>query len=203
MPLPPKAPSSLRHLTRFREIGILLAAVCIGAVFSALAPAFLSSYNLFNLLRQTSELGIVAMAMTILIISGEFDLSVGAIYAVGGVVTGLLFKSGACPIWLAALCGLAAALALGGLNGLLITYGRMNSFIATLATMMVYRGSQWSCLKVNPSPASRRSLFFKCSARETVRLGAGASALAGGVGYRFVSLAAADGLWRARVCDRR
>ena len=54
------------------------------------SPVFLSTYNLLNLLRQTAELGLIAMAMTILIISGEFDLSVGAIYAVAGVVTGLL-----------------------------------------------------------------------------------------------------------------
>src|SRR4249919_3141678 len=114
---------------RFREVGILLAALCIGVVFAILAPTFLSPYNLFNLLRQTSELGIVAMAMTVLIASGEFDLSVGAIYAVSGVVTGLLFKSDGLDMWAAAACGLAVALVLGLINGWLITAARMNSFI--------------------------------------------------------------------------
>jgi ribose/xylose/arabinose/galactoside ABC-type transport system permease subunit len=95
---------------------------------------------LFNLLRQTSELGIVAMAMTVLIVSGEFDLSVGAIYAVTGVVTALAFKSGGMDIWLAAGCGMVSAVLLGLINGLLVTMARMSSFIATLATMMVFRG---------------------------------------------------------------
>jgi ribose/xylose/arabinose/galactoside ABC-type transport system permease subunit len=118
----------------------LVAAIGIGVAFSLLAPGFLSTYNLLNLLRQTAELGIIAMAMTMLIVSGEFDLSVGATYAVTGVVTGLLFKVAGLNIWLAGLGGLTAALFLGFLNGLLVTKARMNSFIATLATMMVFRG---------------------------------------------------------------
>jgi ribose/xylose/arabinose/galactoside ABC-type transport system permease subunit len=105
-----------------------------------MAPGFLSTYNFLNLLRQTAELGIIAMAMTLLIVSGEFDLSVGATYAVTGVVAGLLFKVSGINIWLAGLGGLSAALFLGFLNGLLVTRARMNSFIATLATMMVFRG---------------------------------------------------------------
>ena len=74
------------------DFGIAIVALLIGLGFSLASPVFLSTYNLMNLLRQTAELGIIAMAMTMLIISGEFDLSVGAIYAVTGVVTGLLAK---------------------------------------------------------------------------------------------------------------
>src|SRR6185437_14537800 len=108
-------------MTPWRDLGILVAAVSVGLLFTLLAPAFLSTYNLFNLLRQTAELGIVAMAMTVLIISGEFDLSVGATYAVAGVVTGLLFKATGANIWLCAGTGVGSALLLGALNGLLIT----------------------------------------------------------------------------------
>ncbi len=127
-------------ISRWRELGVVAAAVAIGLFFALLAPSFLTPYNLFNLLRQTSELGIVAMAMTILIVSGEFDLSVGAIYAVTGVVTALAYKTGGWPIGLAAIAGMVVALGLGWLNGLLVTKARMTSFIATLATMMVFRG---------------------------------------------------------------
>jgi ribose transport system permease protein len=123
-----------------RDFGIAIVALLIGLGFSLATPVFLSTYNLLNLLRQTAELGIIAMAMTILIISGEFDLSVGATYAVTGVVTGLLAKQFGLEIWAAALCGLASALILGLLNGLLVTTTKINSFIATLSTMMVYRG---------------------------------------------------------------
>jgi ribose/xylose/arabinose/galactoside ABC-type transport system permease subunit len=101
---------------------------------------FLTPYNIFNILRQTAELGIIAMAMTVLIVAGEFDLSVGAIYAVTGVVTGVLATRLGLDIWLAAAAGTAAGLLLGYLNGLLIATTRINSFIATLSTMMVFRG---------------------------------------------------------------
>jgi len=123
-----------------RDLGIGIVAVLIGLVFSLASPVFLSAYNLLNLLRQTAELGIIAMAMTMLIIAGEFDLSVGAIYAVTGVVAGLLTKHLGLGLWAAAVCGLASALILGLLNGLLVSATRINSFIATLSTMMVYRG---------------------------------------------------------------
>jgi ribose/xylose/arabinose/galactoside ABC-type transport system permease subunit len=123
-----------------RDFGIAIVAVLIGLVFSLASPVFLSTYNLLNLLRQTAELGMVAMAMTMLIIAGEFDLSVGAIYAVTGVVTGLLAKHLGMETWAAAGCGLISALVLGLLNGLLVTTTKINSFIATLSTMMVYRG---------------------------------------------------------------
>jgi ribose/xylose/arabinose/galactoside ABC-type transport system permease subunit len=129
-----------RRMIAVREFGVLAAALLIAAFFSIATPVFLTSYNLFNLLRQTAQLGIIAMAMTLLIVAGEFDLSVGAIYAVSGVVTGILSARLGVSIWLAAPAGLAAGLFLGYLNGLLISTTRINSFIATLSTMMVYRG---------------------------------------------------------------
>jgi ribose/xylose/arabinose/galactoside ABC-type transport system permease subunit len=141
-PTPPARASRTDWLanSKWRDLGVLAAALAIGISFAALTRSFLTPYNFFNLLRQTSELGIVAMAMTVLIVSGEFDLSVGAIYAVTGVVTALAFKSGGIPIWAAAGCGMGSALLLGLINGLLVTRARMSSFIATLATMMVFRG---------------------------------------------------------------
>jgi ribose/xylose/arabinose/galactoside ABC-type transport system permease subunit len=131
---------AFRRILAVRDFGVLVAALLIALFFSIASPVFLTSYNLFNLLRQTAQLGIIAMAMTLLIVSGEFDLSVGAIYAVTGVVTGILSSRLGVPIWLAALAGLTSGLFLGFLNGLLIATTRINSFIATLSTMMVYRG---------------------------------------------------------------
>ncbi len=132
--------TAFQRLFGLRDVGVLVAALLIGAFFSALTPTFLTSYNPFNVLRQTAELGIIAMAMTVLIVAGEFDLSVGAIYAVAGVVTGVLASRHDVNIWLAALVGMAAAGLLGVVNGVLIATTRINSFIATLSTMMVYRG---------------------------------------------------------------
>jgi ribose/xylose/arabinose/galactoside ABC-type transport system permease subunit len=132
--------TAIQRIFGLRDFGVLVAALLIAAFFSAINPVFLTPYNLFNILRQTAELGIIAMAMTVLIVSGEFDLSVGAIYAVAGVVAGLLATRLGVDIWLAAATGMAAALLLGYLNGLLIATTRINSFIATLSTMMVFRG---------------------------------------------------------------
>jgi len=136
---PPKR-SAFRRMFGLRDFGVLVAALLVGAFFSAFTPVFLTPYNLFNILRQTAELGIIAMAMTMLIVAGEFDLSVGAIYAVTGVVTGVLASRLGVNIWLAAAAGVASALALGLLNAILIATTRINSFIATLSTMMVFRG---------------------------------------------------------------
>jgi ribose/xylose/arabinose/galactoside ABC-type transport system permease subunit len=151
-----------------RDIGVILAALLIGVGFTAAVPAFVTPYNIFNLLRQTSELGIVAMAMTVLIASGEFDLSVGAIYAVSGVVTGLLFKAIGLNIWVAAGCGLTAALLLGGLNGFLVTGIGMNSFIATLATMMVDRGIAMVLSQGRPISSFPNLALFEITGRAKV-----------------------------------
>jgi ribose/xylose/arabinose/galactoside ABC-type transport system permease subunit len=132
--------SALQRILAIRDFGVLVAAVVIAAFFAIATPVFLTPYNLFNLLRQTAQLGIIAMAMTMLIVSGEFDLSVGATYAVVGVVTGLLASKMGINIWLSAVVGVAAGLLLGFLNGLLIAITRINSFIGTLSTMMIFRG---------------------------------------------------------------
>jgi ribose/xylose/arabinose/galactoside ABC-type transport system permease subunit len=132
--------NTLHRIMAIRDFGVLVAALVIAIFFSIATPVFLTPYNLFNLLRQTAQLGIIAMAMTMLIVSGEFDLSVGAIYAVVGVVTGLLATKAGVSIWLAGAIGVAAGLLLGFLNGLLIATTRINSFIGTLSTMMIFRG---------------------------------------------------------------
>ena len=159
-PQPPPSRNVWHGISKWRDAGVLAASLAVGVAFTILTPAFLTPYNLFNLLRQTSELGIVAMAMTLLIVSGEFDLSVGAIYAVTGVVTGLLFKTSGFSIWLAAACGLATALLLGLINGLLVTRARMNSFIATLATMMVFRGLAMVLSQGQPISGFPQLTFF-------------------------------------------
>src|SRR5512146_3021132 len=108
--------AAVQRMFGLRDVGVLVAAVLIAAFFSAITPTFLTAYNLFNILRQTAELGIIAMAMTMLIVAGEFDLSVGAIYAVTGVVAGVLAGRHEVNIWAAALAGMAAAVLLGLVN---------------------------------------------------------------------------------------
>jgi len=122
-----------------RETGVLVALVLLIIFFSVATPTFLTTLNLLNVMRQVSVVGIITLAMTILIIGQEFDLSVGSMYAVIGILVGTLFNSGM-NIWLASLVGLLIAAAMGLLNGFMTVAARIPSFIVTLGMMMVYRG---------------------------------------------------------------
>lgn len=111
------------------------------AVFTALAvssPVFFTSRNLLNLLEQSAAVGIVAVGGTLVIIAGGFDLSVGATFALAGIVTAHGVNSGG-PV-VGVLLGLAVGAAAGLLNGLLSSVVGINPFITTLATSIVFRG---------------------------------------------------------------
>jgi ribose transport system permease protein len=128
-----------RHLFRAREMGVLLALVVMCAVLSYASDSFLTSVNLLNVGRQVSLLGIMAIGMTFVITSGEIDLSVGSNYALSGLATGILIVSG-WSLLPAMAIGLLCGAAIGLINGVLSTYGRLPSLIATLGMLSVVRG---------------------------------------------------------------
>ncbi|MEG1311754.1 MAG: ribose ABC transporter permease [Romboutsia sp.] len=117
----------------------LIGLVLLIVVVSILNPAFLSSKNIFNILRQTSVNAIIAAGMTFVILTGGIDLSVGSILAISGAVCASLLASGQSII-----VGIIAAIVVGAiigfLNGFAIAKGKLQPFIATLATMTVLRG---------------------------------------------------------------
>lgn len=161
-----KSLTSLR--VRGRDIGVLISTIIVAIFFAFFAPNFLSSYNIFSMLRQTAELGIVAMTMTILIIGGEFDLSVGSIYAVTGIVTGLAYRHIVPNMWLAALIAIGCALILGTINGFLVTTTGIHSFIGTLATMKVFRGIAMVLTGAQSVSGFERSIFFEITGRARI-----------------------------------
>lgn len=116
-------------------IGLLIIIVLL----AILSPAFLTVLNILNVLRQASINGFQAFGLTLVIISGGIDLSVGSVVAFSGMVTALLILAGVTPV-LAVLAGLASGTAVGIVNGLLIAKGKLQPFIATLGSMMVFRG---------------------------------------------------------------
>lgn len=116
-------------------IGLLIIIVLL----AILSSAFLSVLNILNVLRQASINGFQAFGLTLVIISGGIDLSVGSVVAFSGMVTALLILAGVTPI-LAVLAGLASGTAIGVVNGLLIAKGKLQPFIATLGSMLVFRG---------------------------------------------------------------
>jgi ribose transport system permease protein len=125
---------------RSRQIGTFAGLVALCLVLWAATPHFLTVSNLLNVLEQTSINAIVAVGMTYVIISGGIDLSVGSVLAVAGIVLALALEGGV-PAPAAIVLALATGTACGLANGVLITFGRLPPFIATLGMMSVARGA--------------------------------------------------------------
>jgi ribose transport system permease protein len=124
-----------------RELLLVALIVLQVVVFSILFPiSFPNFENFAAILRNLAVDGILAVGMMIMLITGLFDLSVGGMLSMIGVITGWLMKQAGFPVWLAILVGLAVA-ALGGLiNGLVVAKLRVNALITTLGTMGIFRG---------------------------------------------------------------
>jgi ribose transport system permease protein len=120
--------------------GTLLGFLLLLIVFSVLRPdVFPTGRNLKNIIEQVATLAIVASGVTVVMITGDFDLSVGAIASLVGVVAALLMKSGM-GTFASILIAMALGTGAGLLNGLLIAYGGLSAFVGTLATMTAYGG---------------------------------------------------------------
>jgi len=115
-----------------------LVVLCL-ALFIA-TPDFLTGQNLLNIGIQVSTVAVLAFGMTFVIVAGGIDLSVGAVAALSAMVSSWLFVSAGLPGWLTLLGGLATGLLAGTVNGLANAYGKLPSFIATLAMLSVARG---------------------------------------------------------------
>jgi simple sugar transport system permease protein len=111
------------------------------AVFTIINPAFLSGLNISNILAFTVELGLIALAMTLLMTAGEFDLSVGSVFGFSAVIMWTLFNAGLMPMWVAFFVALAIALFIGWVNGLFVTRLNIPSFLVTLGMLLVVRGT--------------------------------------------------------------
>lgn len=131
---------SFGRLLRAREAGVFIALIVLCLFLSVATDGFLTSINLLNVGRQISLLGIMAVGMTFVLIAGEVDLSVGSIYAFAGLVTGMTIIAG-WALLPALAAGIAAGAAIGLFNGLLSTYGRLPSLIATLGMLSMVRGA--------------------------------------------------------------
>src|SRR3984893_7494944 len=121
-----------------RETGILGALVLMLAVVAVFIPQFRDIQNLTNITRNFSFVGIVAMGMTLVILTGGIDLSVGSVWGMTAVVVAFLLTHG-WPIFPAILVSLLAAGGIGLMNGLCITRLKMSPFVPTLATLSIAR----------------------------------------------------------------
>ncbi|MGO8695787.1 MAG: ABC transporter permease [Rectinemataceae bacterium] len=129
----------LKRVTGQREFMIGAIVLCVIVAMTFASPYFMSAGNILALLLGLSIEAIIAVAMTNLMVSGGFDMSVGSIVAFTGAATALLLVKGM-PAVLAVLIGLAIGAAIGLFNGLIISKVGINPFVATLASLSLFRG---------------------------------------------------------------
>jgi rhamnose transport system substrate-binding protein len=110
------------------------------AIFAVIGNHFFSVANALEILRLSVEVGLLALALTPVIVSGGIDLSVGSLMGLSAVVFGLAWRDGHLPIWMAATVALALGALAGGLNGILITRLRIPPLIVTLGSFSLFRG---------------------------------------------------------------
>lgn len=146
-----KSPTSRSDTTSFMKnlmktilgnevIGVLIAFLMLCATLSFLSPYFLTSKNIFNVLRQFSLIGILAVGEALIIITAGIDLSVGATVAITACLAAMLTVSGMPPI-IVFILTLVLGAVVGCINGLLITKIKINPFIVTMGMMSVIRGA--------------------------------------------------------------
>jgi ribose transport system permease protein len=154
-------PSRLNFAFALRDAGTFFGLIVIVVIFAILTPNFLTEQNILNILQQSSINACVALGMTLVIIAGGIDLSVGPTAAIVAIAAAALMVAGA-PIFVAIPIALLFGLGTGALNGVLVAYGGLQPFIVTLGTLSLYRASALIYTGGNPIfgiPPQFRALF--------------------------------------------
>lgn len=125
---------------RMNQLKPLIGLLVLSVIISLISPRFLSIFNILNVLRQTSINAIIAAGMTFVILTGGIDLSVGSVLAFCGAVSAALI-AGDMPLVMVLPVTLILGIAFGVVTGIIISYGRVQAFIATLVSMTILRGA--------------------------------------------------------------
>lgn len=136
-PRPGRVPSIVRGWGS--ELIVAAVIVVLGLVIGIQTPVFFSPQNLLNILQAVAVVGIAAIGATFVVISGNLDLSVGATISLGGLISALAMVSGV-PFELSIALALITGVLVGIANGLIVTVGKVNSFIVTLGTSSALAG---------------------------------------------------------------
>jgi len=121
-----------------REISVVIAIGALAGLLAIAAPGYFARENLSDLFLANIPVLVVALGMTLVILTGQIDISVGSVFAISGVAAGVLAKSGL-GVPAAALAGCVIGAGLGAINGALVAYIRIPSIIVTLASMVALR----------------------------------------------------------------
>lgn len=135
----------------------IIVLIVLVILLSLLSPNFLTVDNLMNVLRQVSINGMIAAGLTLVILTGGIDLSVGSILAFSGAIMSMLMKTGI-NFYLALLVGFAIGLLFGFINGVIITKAGVQPFIGTLVTMMFLRGGTLVLTQGKPIAVAREGV---------------------------------------------
>ncbi len=128
----------LQSITHTQPVWVFLAMLLVCVVMSFVSDQFMSTRNIFNTSRNFAFTGIMALGMTTVIITGGIDLSIGSVMGVSGIVLGMVMAGGHSIGFGLAACLLTAAVC-GLINGVLIAYFRMSSFVVTLGMLAIAR----------------------------------------------------------------
>jgi simple sugar transport system permease protein len=139
--------AGLAALLRRPEVGAAVAALLVFLYFSFSTRAFAQPGGASTWVFQSSGFAIMAVAVALLMIGGEFDLSAGAMTGTTGLITGIMMSHWHINVWISILTSLVVALAIGFLNGVLVMKTGLPSFIVTLGTFFVLRGVNLAVVK--------------------------------------------------------
>jgi len=128
------------YSTWLQKYGVIISFVVICVGISIISPHFLTLTNLLIVVKQITINAMLAFGVTYVIVSGGIDLSMGSVVAVSGVVAALFAQPDGYPLVVALSAGVSVGLIIGLFNGLVVTYGKVPSFIVTLGTMTIGRG---------------------------------------------------------------
>ena len=143
------------------ETGALFGAIVIFVVFSFVADNFTSRASIAGMASITAELGIVSMGVTLLMIAGHFDLSVGSVLGFSSVIAPYLMLNYDTNPLLAVLCAVGAAITIGLANGFLVVTTRIPSFIVTLGTLLIWRSVLLRITQGFPVQVEKETTIFK------------------------------------------
>jgi simple sugar transport system permease protein len=142
------AHAGLARVLRRPEVGAAVAAIAIAIYFTASTNAFATPGGISTWLFTSSQIGIMAVAVSLLMIGGEFDLSAGAMTGTTGLITGIMMTKWGVNVWVAILVSLVIAVTIGFVNGALVMRTGLPSFIVTLGTFFVLQGVNLAVTKI-------------------------------------------------------
>ena len=140
--------AGLAAILRRPEVGALVAAILIAIYFAVSTNAFAKPGGISTWLFTSSQIGIMAVAVSLLMIGGEFDLSAGAMIGTTGLTTGILMSEYGVNVWVAILAALVLAILIGLVNGIVVMRTGLPSFIVTLGTFFVLQGVNLAVTKI-------------------------------------------------------